>query len=383
MKNLLLLVVSVLVSFGVFEIVSRAFVDVPSPYSREDGRLAFDSRSFWLNLPDSDQVFDNRVDFRNARLRTDAAGLRRVSCQGDSRSDAPRVFVIGDSQTFGFGLADDETWISIMQCALRDAGSLLRFVNLGVPGTNLDQYFLRLGLILDQIDKEDTVLLALTWNDVHTPAPLLDPQQISTACPNPGRLIPGENGLAACFDAEKPHYYGEAESFRRTLYDATGVFIPDFSSPKAFVRTVTYTSAVAHIFLPMLEALYLTHRRKNTLEILEPNAVDSNIALLRVFDAVVREKTPNMAYVLVPSRISYVDSIYAVYSRGGTVFPQQDFLAHMLDPFCSSPNIQCVSLFEPLKTDTRGVNDFVFDGHLNPDGAAKVAEYLRTRLFAD
>jgi hypothetical protein len=264
---------------------------------------------------------------------------------------------------------------------MSDAPNPRRLVNLGVPGTNIDQYFSRLGLILDDLKPEDTVVLTATWNDIHTKMRTHDPEEIKSVCPDLAWHQVGTGGLAACFNPQKLQYYGEAESFRRSLYEGTGIFIPDFSTAKGFVRTVVFSSAIASVFLPKLEALYLGLRDKTTLQILEPGTVDSNIALLRMFDGVVRQKTTNIAYVFIPSRISYVDDIYAIYSRGGMVFSQQDFMAHMMQPFCAAPEVTCLSLFDALHTAKRGVNEFSFDGHLNATGAAKIAKYLQGKLF--
>ncbi len=383
MRNLLLLSISILISFGALEALSRSFVDLPSPYAQEDGRLVFDARGFWLNLANQDQKFDNKIDFVDARVRTDAIGLRHVSCQEDIAPTAPRVFVIGDSQTFGFGLSDKDTWISQLQCSFQDRRRAPRLVNLGVPATNIDQYFSRLGIVIEDIKQEDKVVLAITWNDIHSIAPLKDPNDVKTICPHPDWLTYAPHGLASCIERENPLYYGVTGTFRRYLYEATGIFIPYFDNPKRFLRTVVYSSALAYVLLPKLEAIYLSHRKENTMDKLDPNAISSNVALLRVFDAVVRARTSNITYLLFPSRISYVDEIFAVYSRGGTVFPEQDFLTHMLGPFCSEPKINCIGLFDTLNTNSRGVNDFAFDGHLNPKGARLVSDYLTTVLFME
>ena len=54
-------------------------------------------------------VMDNGIDFRGKSLTVDDAGTRSVMCR-QKKAGVPRVFLVGDSQTFGQGLSDGETW---------------------------------------------------------------------------------------------------------------------------------------------------------------------------------------------------------------------------------------------------------------------------------
>src|SRR6185436_20686828 len=61
-------------------------------------------------------------------INFDGLGARRTTPPGDR--DAPIVGVTGDSQTFGVGVEDSETYASVLAPRLG-----LRLVNVGIPGT--------------------------------------------------------------------------------------------------------------------------------------------------------------------------------------------------------------------------------------------------------
>ena len=109
---------------------------------------------------------DNRIDFRGKSLTVDDAGTRSVMCR-QKNAGVPRVFLVGDSQTFGQGLSDRETWASILQCQLRDAKFSGQIYNLGVPGVNIDSVH-RMRQVVPVLRDGDRVIVGVTWNDLHT-----------------------------------------------------------------------------------------------------------------------------------------------------------------------------------------------------------------------
>lgn len=93
--------------------------------------------------------------YRSERVRVNALGLRGPELAREKPRGERRVLAVGDSFTFGEGVADADTWPARLERTLGGP----RVANLGVLGYGLDQQLLRLrqtGLALDP----DVVVLA-------------------------------------------------------------------------------------------------------------------------------------------------------------------------------------------------------------------------------
>jgi hypothetical protein len=358
------------------EVGLRFFVPLPSPFMLPDSRLIFDQRGFWLNLPNQRQVFSNRVDFNNAVVSTDNNGLRHVPCRIEkSGEEVPRIYIIGDSQTYGWGISDDESWPNQLQCLLNQSGQKYAVYNLGVPGTNLDQYYYRTRMIYDFVRKGDVLVYVMTWNDWHSDQSSVRAISLSGKCD-----ASRGNAKEPIFCPVKPlRYYGLQASWRKSFYDRSGFLFPAFDSVKAFTDTVVFSSAVAFLAVPPLKALFLRFRSSDTLKRIGPSIPESNRKLM-VQIAADTKKSNHTQFVFLPSRISYADSIYNVYSKGGRVFKNQDFLFEMGKATCTKNDLYCYSLFPALHTSEMGTNEFSFDGHLNARGAKLVAQSVLRQI---
>ena len=96
----------------------------------------------------------------DVRYGIDARGFRRVANRGDP---VRRIFVFGDSFTFGHGVEDDATYTSRMaQHYLRPGEHV---VNAGVMGYGITQMLQRLADLEPEIQPGDLVLFAPTSDD--------------------------------------------------------------------------------------------------------------------------------------------------------------------------------------------------------------------------
>lgn len=161
---------SLVLSALILEVLVRSFVDMPIPYSATPGVIVREARGFWAMEPGRQFVFDNGIDFRDKPAKIDADGGRQIPCAGGVHGDARRIILIGDSQTFGVGLSDNETWANRLQCRLNAmGGEPAKVHNLGVPGIGVDQYFRRgRKQIVPSVVPGDIVVVSVTWNDLHT-----------------------------------------------------------------------------------------------------------------------------------------------------------------------------------------------------------------------
>ena len=375
--KILLTLSSIVVLFLVLEIITRNIIPLASPYHTKDGRLIWDYRGFWLNLPNQSQHFSNIIDFNNKRVRTDGAGLRHVPCRKEKNPNIPRIYIVGDSQTFGYGVNDQETWVNQLQCLITEKEIKFSVFNLGVPGTNIDQYIKRTKMFYNNLEKHDIVIYTITWNDFHTTYSKIPNFGISPTCTQNKQRYP-----IFC-PPNKNKYTHQNDTWRRNLYESTGFFVPLFSSFKEFTNTVVYTSSVASIFLPIIKGFYIQYRRTNTLEILGSEIFDANNHLIRFIDTIVRKKTDNVIFAFLPGRISYVTELYNLYSNKGKEFPEQDFLWYFSEKSCERYSLNCFSLFQALHADQVGVHDYSHDGHLNGAGSKKVAHAVFNYILSN
>jgi lysophospholipase L1-like esterase len=95
-------------------------------------------------------------------IRTNARGFRGPELGPDG---GERILCIGDSNTFGYGVQEDETHSAVAQRLLREAGRSVEVVNMGVPGWSTGQerdQLVQLGLPLHP----RAVVLQWNTNDI-------------------------------------------------------------------------------------------------------------------------------------------------------------------------------------------------------------------------
>lgn len=375
-QNGMLALAAVLTGFAILELIARTLVVLPSPYPIDKSLLTRDQRGYWINEPGLAGVFDNRIDFRGRNFTIDASGGRVTPCRIDKAAATRRLIVIGDSETFGWGLDDAESWPNRLQCRLVEAGLDVAVHNLGVPGTNLDQYYFRIRHFADAVRAGDIVLFVVTWNDFHT-----DPGgNFSPLEPSPCDWARARGSVAgAIFPAcllDPIQRYQDETTWRKQLYDRTGLFVPSFDSLKSFTDTAPFASALAHVLVPRARMLYYRLRGSHTLTKVGAEVFESNGAVMGRIGAFLGARNVAHHFLFLPFRGSADDVFYASYSRSGTVFPEQDFLYHYGRPICARQNLSCRSLFATLRSAEANRFAFAFDGHLNPRGADAVAERI-------
>jgi lysophospholipase L1-like esterase len=344
----------------------------PSPYSLPRDLMTAAS-GVWTLTPDFRGVMDNRVDFRAKQVSVDARGIRRTP---PATNELPqrRLFVLGDSQTFGHGLSDDETWPARLQGLLQADRPGTQVENWGVPGINIDQYAARLARVLAEAAKDDTIVVGVSWNDLITPQ---EPQGVMRVVE--GYLV---NTPLRPADAAGPLAADSTTAARIRLYDYTGIVLPPLQDAKQFAEALAANSALASFFMPRLRALWHRWRPATPLtQVVEGHVPEANFWLLYDMKERANAQGVGFAVVLLPERYFIDDAMYHAYSGGGRFFPERNYMGYIAQPLCRSFDISCIDPFEALvEHHRREPVTFHVDGHYNPAGAAVVAAVLAREL---
>ncbi|MBL6929168.1 MAG: SGNH/GDSL hydrolase family protein [Rhodospirillales bacterium] len=387
-KNLILIPTSLIVFFFMVEAGARFWFTLPKPYSTKPGILVFDTRGFWVLEPEYRGQYDNGIDFQAKNFSITKYGTRLVPCMPINESTGNRIFLIGDSQTFGVGLADEETWANLLQCRLNDSpGGPWKVHNMGVPATNIDQYYARTaGMLSNIVRPGDQVIVSVTWNDLHTSQAnsfvrriVRDSQLLEQSGTEPPRLDDGMDLLLA-----KPLRRLGEPTWRYWLYQRTGIFVPSFDSLGGFISSAPYASVLLGNVLPKARLLYYRHRDSGVLaKKVGPETINNNFQILSALSVLIKRRGGRLIVNLLPNRLFFDDYYYWSYSQGRQGFPAQDYMMYLAKQHCARFELECVTSFPALKTSTRDAHTFSFDGHFNKAGASRIAEFLFRYLTAE
>jgi len=167
-SSIVLALVSSAISLVGGELVYRAVLDV-----RYQARIAAFTSETWVLVPDNPLVFrlpashEGRVKMLSADdytpYRTNADGFRDAP-RGAKRPGVPRVVVLGDSYTFGWGVDDAQPYPQRAEAQLRERGIQAEVINAGVPGYNTEQEALLLAEVMPKY-RPDMVVLGYVMND--------------------------------------------------------------------------------------------------------------------------------------------------------------------------------------------------------------------------
>lgn len=145
-----------------------------------------------------------------------------------------RIFAIGNSFTYGWGVADDEPWPKVLERELRREGRDLEVANLGRPGAALFQYadiaeraipILKPDLVIVAVLQGDD--FASEWWNTRTLAERLD--EIHIADPRKA-LLRTKLALWRCLQPLYPNTTGLIASARQARKGRTAPSAGDFAS---------------------------------------------------------------------------------------------------------------------------------------------------------
>lgn len=160
LATVLLLCVSLLVGFSVLELSLRALYDPPVVFVYPQESYDIDPEMGYMLRPMQTAFTHDRP------VRTNSLGLRDRQIAPDPTPGTLRVLALGDSQTFGNGLAASDTWPKQLEHMLNETvPNRWEVINAGVAGTDTWQHEILLQRLLKAMNTH-VVVLALFVNDV-------------------------------------------------------------------------------------------------------------------------------------------------------------------------------------------------------------------------
>ena len=406
--NCLCLIISILAGCFLIEVVARTISQVESPYafrpldSKTDIRPSvWDTRGFWTWKPGFNGIFDNNVDFRSKSLVINKDGSRRTPCAETINASSHQVYLLGDSQTFGWGLSDEETWANHLQCALnKKASNRYRVRNFSFPGAQMDQIFSRgIEQIIPATKPGDVVIVSMSWNDLinfYSGRSFVKRAAIRTGLKLnykswgsiTGKMVAqpassieiNENSLH--LQLMKPLRYLNPPSWRYIVYRDYGIFVPPFNSFSAFLSSMKYVSAAYPMLTSSARVIYYRLRsHKTLLKQFSKDTFANNFLVIKSLATAIERRQARLIVNLLPSRLFFDNYYYRSYSNAGRTFPTPDYMGHIAKPWCVKMDLNCHNSFDVLKTNTRDAHSFAFDGHYNSEGAKVIANALLQELL--
>jgi hypothetical protein len=161
--------------FGILivEVVLRVLPQLSFLNSGDPQFYAADEKRGWRVQSNIDQAwYDQRFEGGSVRVRTDPLGNRWIE-PPDKPGQLPeyRILLLGDSYTFGWGVASEETFGAILQDRLNASfpERRIRVINSGVPAYGPQNELETLKQLAD-IVKPQLVVLGFTENDFENAA---------------------------------------------------------------------------------------------------------------------------------------------------------------------------------------------------------------------
>ena len=154
LARFLLLAISLGFVVLVLEIALRVLVGPPVVFVYPQESYVHDAEMGHRLVP-GDAAFTHEEP-----VRVNAWGMRGPETPAQAPPGTRRVLALGDSQTFGNGVAEDETWPSLLEARLEETapGVGWQVLNAGVSGTETWQHAIWLDRLLGRVEVDAVVL---------------------------------------------------------------------------------------------------------------------------------------------------------------------------------------------------------------------------------
>jgi hypothetical protein len=317
-----LIVVSLTIALLVAEVISRfAF-----PISERRDNVALDGRLI-KDFVEPGMVYRQVSNEYDALTTITDRGYRVPAVEGN-----PDIVFIGDSFTFGYGLGDDETFVNVY-CSERK----ISCANLGVPGSGT----------LKEVERLEKYLMELKWH----------PREVRLIFFGMSGSFSAGNDFVDNYDREL-HERQKAGGNVAVSGRPAGGMSERLIGLQSFLLRHSNLVRMAKFYAgPALKSMIVAEPGEKRMEV----ALQATAAALKRLDGLSRRE--GFEY-----RIILLVPVHDIL-RG----TQGDTLA-ALNKVSPKPALPTAQLFADAPSDYY----YAFDGHLNPRGARRVAEFLGT-----
>lgn len=172
--KLVLLSMSLLLACLALEIMARIMMPAPLPWTYPQVKFVEDEQLIFRLLPEhSSFTADKQVSINNIGLRSQYEEYAKPE-------GVYRILVLGDSVTFGHGVAVDKTYVARLEELFGTGGATVQAINAAVPSYNTSQEVAYLGR--DGVKfQPDIVVVGFHWNDIN--------DKVGVTVDDQGRLV--------------------------------------------------------------------------------------------------------------------------------------------------------------------------------------------------
>jgi hypothetical protein len=360
--KLAMVVVGLVIALGLAEIGLRLVGVPPTYYYPRD--LFVGDPTLGYRLRPGFQGRQTLGEF-DVALTVSARGFREEPAS--VRNDERRILGVGDSMTFGVGVAATETYLAVLEQRLRARSMPVEVVNAGVPGYGTRQeleVFRRERAVL----KPELVLVGFY--------PLNDPHDNVTPYPVE------RDGFLVSRDAAEAIQTGplyQAKAFLRTHVHSYAFVVNRLKELGPARRLLVHLGLAGETF-PMELQFYCTPMAARVAE-----AWRTTFAVLDEFAFATKDAGARLAVVVIPARAqvyrTWLPEVQRYCARESATadldLPIRTLVAHLAAR--DIPHVDLLARFRELAADGRRLYHEV-DGHLNVEGhqvaAASIEAYL-------
>lgn len=158
--SFILLLCSIIISAAIAEIALRLVLPSPTSWKHPQEQYEYDPEiGHWLKPDQKAFTHDKLVEINSL-------GIRDREYTSNPASGTYRILAVGDSQTFGNGLASTDTWPKQLEHVLnKNNNTQFEVINSGLPGSDTWQHEIILQRMLKNYNPT-TIVLAFYVNDV-------------------------------------------------------------------------------------------------------------------------------------------------------------------------------------------------------------------------
>lgn len=171
----LLFIISIILAIAIGEIFLFFLNRTPLTYTINEF-YSFDcyakGQSYWVTLKSNTTCLfhSSQHAFSDQSIRTNAYGIRNRVVQTPKPKNTKRILVLGDSFTFGLGVAEQDTYPRILEQILTSSipsGTAVEVINAGIPTADIGYYYLFLKTVAPRLEPDIILIGYDPYNDTH------------------------------------------------------------------------------------------------------------------------------------------------------------------------------------------------------------------------